>query len=82
MLPNLKNEGPLGNFGRYLSLAALLPISTFIGYAIGYGLDHFFGTHFLRIVFLLFGIASGFIELIREVQKDDPSREKHDPGKT
>ncbi|HLJ15669.1 MAG TPA: AtpZ/AtpI family protein [Bryobacteraceae bacterium] len=48
MLPNLKNEGPLGNFGRYLSLAALLPISTFIGYAIGYGLDHFFGTHFLR----------------------------------
>jgi F0F1-type ATP synthase assembly protein I len=58
-------------YGRYLSLAALLPASTFIGYAMGYGLDHLFGTHFLYIVFLLFGIAAGFIELIREVSKDD-----------
>jgi ATP synthase protein I len=56
--------------GRYTSLAFLLPSSIFIGYLIGYYLDKAFGTSFLYIVFLLIGIAAGFIELIREVQKD------------
>ena len=56
--------------GEYMSLAFLLPVSTFIGYVIGYLLDKAFGTHFLYIVFLLFGIASGFIQLIRQLQRD------------
>jgi len=56
--------------GRYTSLAFLLPASTLAGYIIGYLLDKAFGTSFLRIVFLLFGIAGGFIELIRTIQKD------------
>jgi F0F1-type ATP synthase assembly protein I len=51
--------------GEYLSLAFLLPVSTFVGYAIGFVLDRIFGTHFLYIVFLLFGIAGGLIQLIR-----------------
>lgn len=48
----------------------MLPASTAIGYLMGYGLDRLFHTHFLSIVFLLLGIAAGFIELIRQVQKD------------
>ena len=56
--------------GRYLSLATLLPAATVVGYLIGYGLDHLFHTHFLRIVFLIFGIAAGFINLIRELNRD------------
>lgn len=48
----------------------MLPASTAIGYLIGYGLDRLFHTRFLSIVFLLLGIAAGFIELIRQVQKD------------
>lgn len=71
-------DGGFSSFSRYLSMAALLPISTFIGYAIGYGLDRLFGTGFLRIVFLLFGIAAGFLEVIREIQKDDPGRGKRE----
>ena len=55
---------------RYLSIAALLPAATFVGYAIGYGLDHFFGTRFLRIVFLIFGIAGGFLNLLRQLNRD------------
>jgi F0F1-type ATP synthase assembly protein I len=51
-------------------MAFLLPVCVFVGYVIGVLLDRAFGTHFLYIVFLLFGIAAGFIELIREVQKD------------
>ena len=56
--------------GRYLSLAFILPSSVLVGYVIGYLLDKAFGTSFLYIVFLLIGIAAGFIELIREVQRD------------
>lgn len=55
---------------RYLSMAMLLPAATFAGYAVGYGLDHLFSTRFLRIVFLLFGIAAGFINLIRELGRE------------
>lgn len=56
--------------GRYTSLAFLLPTSVFVGYLLGWGLDKFFGTHWIYIPGLLFGIAAGFVELIREVQKD------------
>lgn len=56
--------------GEYMALAFVLPTTTVVGYVIGYLLDKAFGTHFLYIVFLLVGIASGFLELIRQVQRD------------
>jgi F0F1-type ATP synthase assembly protein I len=56
--------------GRYLGLATLLPATTFVGYLIGYLLDKAFGTTFLKIVFLIIGIAGGFLQLIRELSKD------------
>ncbi len=54
----------------YTGLAMLLPVSTFVGYVIGYLLDKAFGTRFLYLVFLILGTLSGFIQLIRQVQKD------------
>lgn len=57
-------------YGKYLGLAFVLPSCTLVGYAIGYLLDKAFGTHFLTFVFLLFGIAAGFIELLRETKTD------------
>jgi F0F1-type ATP synthase assembly protein I len=62
---NDKKGDPWGTFARYLSLAILLPASTLVGYAIGYGLDHFFGTNYLKTVFMLLGSAAGFVQLIR-----------------
>ncbi len=56
---------------RYLSVALLLPVSTMVGYAIGYGIDHFAGTHIFKMVFLLLGTVGGFIELIRELTKSE-----------
>lgn len=56
--------------GRYTSLAFVLPACVLVGYLIGHLLDRLFGTSFFYIVFLLVGIAAGFIELIREVQRD------------
>lgn len=43
-----------------------LVVATFVGLAIGYFLDKLFGTSpWLTIIFLLFGIAAGFMELFR-----------------
>jgi len=51
-------------------MGLLLPVSTFVGYAIGYGLDRLFGTKFLTIVFLILGTIAGFVELYRELTKN------------
>jgi F0F1-type ATP synthase assembly protein I len=60
----------LGKIGKYTGLALLLPLATFVGFAIGYGLDHLFHTAFLSWIFLALGTVSGFIQLLRELQKD------------
>ena len=59
---------------EYTSLAVMLPAATVIGYGIGYMLDRALGTGFLKVVFLLLGIAAGFVQLIRQVQKDTRGR--------
>jgi F0F1-type ATP synthase assembly protein I len=60
----------MASVGEYTSLAFLLPVSTLVGYGIGYLLDRAFGTHFLYIVFLVIGTASGFVQIIRQVTRD------------
>lgn len=55
---------------EYSSLALLLPVSTFVGYLIGYWLDRAFGTHWLYLLFLILGIAGGFTQLIRQIMRD------------
>jgi F0F1-type ATP synthase assembly protein I len=61
--------------GEYTSLAFMLPAATVIGYAIGYLLDRTLGTTFLKIVFLLLGIAAGFVQLVRQVLRDTSNRD-------
>ena len=56
--------------GEYTSLAFMLPIATFLGYAFGYLLDRAFGTHWIYIPGLLLGIAAGFVQLIRQLMRD------------
>jgi F0F1-type ATP synthase assembly protein I len=56
--------------GRYLGLTMLLPAATFVGYAIGYALDDLFSTSFLKIVFLILGMAAGMVQAIRELTRD------------
>ena len=45
------------------------PVATIIGYAMGHYLDQWLGTSFLNIVFLLFGIAAGFLSFYRTISK-------------
>lgn len=61
--------------GEYTQLAFVLPASTIVGYGIGYLLDRAFGTHFFYLVFLLIGIAAGFLQIIRKVTKDSEDSE-------
>jgi len=65
-----KNQNPWTTVARYLSLAMLLPASSLVGYAIGYGLDHVFSTHYLRTVCLILGTAGGFTQFIRGMTKE------------
>lgn len=65
-----RNKSPLAVFGIYLSLAMTLPVSAVVGYFMGVLLDKAFGTHFLYIVFLILGIVSGFVQLLRLVMRD------------
>ena len=70
-MPGEKKDGEAWRqVARYTALAIMLPVSTAIGYAIGYTLDKAFGTNYLKIVFLLLGIASGFVQLIRDLNRD------------
>ncbi len=64
-------DNPWAQFSKYSALAFTLPAATFVGYLIGYLLDKAFHTHFLYIVFLLVGIAAGFVSLIRELGSGD-----------
>ena len=49
-----------------------LVLSTFVGLAIGYGLDSYFHTSpWLTIIFLIIGIITGFRELIRIAKKQN-----------
>jgi ATP synthase protein I len=56
--------------GEYTSLAVMLPAATLVGYVIGYLLDRAFHTHFLYILFLILGIAAGFVQLVRQLMRD------------
>src|SRR5436190_21526767 len=68
--PMKRQRSFMAMVSEYTALAFLLPASTFVGYAIGYLLDKAFGTHYLYLVFLLIGIASGFVQLIRQFMRD------------
>lgn len=52
-----------------LSVGMVFPVSIVIGYGMGYMLDKWLGTTSLKIVFLLFGIAAGFVSFVRIVSQ-------------
>lgn len=62
-----------------------LVIATFVGLAIGYGLDYvmdkWLGVHtspWLTIIFLIFGIIAGFRELVRIARRLSNGNNKKD----
>ena len=59
-----------------------LVATTFVGLAVGYYLDRWLGTHpWLKMVFLLFGIAAGFKNMFQEVQRMQKREKEQDAKK-
>jgi F0F1-type ATP synthase assembly protein I len=56
--------------GRYSQLAIIFPAALVVGWLIGAALDRWLHTTWLYLVGILFGIAAGFTELIRNVLRD------------
>ncbi len=67
--PRQQPDNIWAHFGRYSTIAFLIPSAMFIGYLMGYLLDRLFGTTFLRIVFFFIGIVAGFVSVVRELSK-------------
>ena len=65
-----KKEDIWVTVGRYMGLTVSLPAAAFVGYAIGYGLDHVFDTRFFRLIFLILGVAGGLIQVVRELNRE------------
>jgi len=63
------DKSGMATVGRYLSVGIALPISSMVGYGIGYELDLHLGTHWLRITLMLLCTVGGFIQLIREISR-------------
>ncbi len=66
----VEKETFLQQYGRYMTLGVALPAATFVGYGIGYLLDRALGTTFLSVVFLGLGVVSGFLQIVREVNRE------------
>ena len=60
------------NLGDLLSIGIMFPACIAIGYGVGYLLDRSFatGTTF-KLIFLLLGIAAGFVNLFKVVRRLD-----------
>jgi F0F1-type ATP synthase assembly protein I len=56
---------------RYSQLALVLPACTVVGLVIGWALGKWLHRDWLLIVGLLFGIAAGFVELVRTVTSSE-----------
>jgi F0F1-type ATP synthase assembly protein I len=69
-----KKESLPVQIGKYYGMIFIVPASVLVGFGIGYALDKVFHTGFLKIIFLLLGVAAGTIDVIRELSKDDPAK--------
>lgn len=61
-----------------------LVVSTFVGLAMGYWLDRLMGTSpYLSLLFLILGIISGFVNMIRLARKAERDRDgsNHQAGR-
>jgi ATP synthase protein I len=58
----------LKQLARLSTVGVTLVVATAIGLAMGYGLDRWLGTSpWLTLIFTLFGIVAGFLNLFRDV---------------
>lgn len=68
-----RNQSVWYLLGEYSGLAVMMPAAAVIGYFIGAALDGWLHTgRLMTIIFVLLGIAAGFVELIRVLSRTAP----------
>jgi F0F1-type ATP synthase assembly protein I len=50
---------------RYSEIGFIIPAAVFLGYGLGWLLDHWLHTHWLYIAGVIFGAVVGFVQMIR-----------------
>ena len=60
-----RKENFFVQIARYSQLAFIFPAAIVAGWLIGLALDHWLHTTWIYLAGILFGIAAGFVELIR-----------------
>ncbi len=67
-----KDTEPRRRMADYTSVGLMFPVSMVVGFFIGYGLDTLFHiSPILTIVFTLYGVAAGFINLFKVARRHD-----------
>ena len=75
--PTVKEEPVLRQIAKASMVGVHLVVATFVGLAIGYGLDAFFGTKpWLTLIFLFLGIGTGFRDLFKMAKFNDDNDEE------
>ena len=70
-------DKPLFWLGKYLSLALTLPASVAAGYIAGAAVDHWLHIPVLRAVGMILGMLAGFVQILKELNRD--SRRENQP---
>ena len=66
-----------GAIGQLASIGVSIVVATFIGFGLGYFIDTRFGTRpVFMIIFLLIGVAAGFVGAIRTMNNAEKDRKK------
>ncbi len=66
-----------GAIGQLASIGISIVVATFIGFGLGYVIDSYFGTRpVFMIVFLLLGVAAGFVGAVRTINNAEKERKK------
>jgi F0F1-type ATP synthase assembly protein I len=79
--PKPAKPNPLVSAARYSEIGFILPAAVFLGYGLGWLLDHWFHTHWLSVAGVIFGAIVGFVQMIRTavaLSKDRNTRDKND----
>lgn len=63
-------ENKKKEWAEYSTVGLMFPASIAVGFIIGYLLDRLFGSSpYLTIIFTLYGVAAGFVNLIKVTKK-------------
>ena len=73
-----KEDNKIGKWLNVATMATMIPVSTAVGFAIGYFLDKSFKTEpYLIIIFTIFGIIAGFKNIIEFIVKEEKEIDKN-----